>query len=93
MADTRNIHRLGYINVNEEHLFSTIADVMNACFGKKWSGYQRSYIPLDDGSGYVVWFPAMAKKRGNEFVPFSKTSYRCAVIAIVRYITEGMQTD
>lgn len=72
MADTRNIHRLKSISVEEEHLFPTIADVMNSCFGKTWGGYQCSFIPLNDGSGYVVWFPAMAKKRGDELVPFNK---------------------
>ena len=25
-----------------------------------------------DGSGYVVWCPGMAKKRGDEFIPFNK---------------------
>lgn len=70
MADIKNIHRLKSINVNEEHLFPTIVDVMNSCFGKTWAGCQRGYIPLNDG--YVVWFPAMAKKRGDEFIPFDK---------------------
>lgn len=72
MADIGNIHRLKSISVDEEHLFPTIADVMNSCFGKTWGGYQKPFIPLNDGSGYVVWFPAMAKKRGDEFIPFNK---------------------
>lgn len=72
MADIRNIHRLKSISVDEEHLFPTIADVMNSCFGKTWVGDQKGFIPLNDGSGYVVWFPAMAKKRGDEFIPFNK---------------------
>lgn len=72
MADIRNIHRLKSISVDEEHPFPTIADVMNSCFGKTWGGCQRSFIPLNDGSDYVVWFPAMAKKRGDEFIPFNK---------------------
>ncbi len=72
MADIRNIHRLKSISVDEEHLFPTIADAMNSCFGKTWGGYQKNFIPLNDGSGYVVWFPGMAKKRGDEFIPFNK---------------------
>lgn len=72
MADIRNIHRLKSISVDDEHLFPNIADAMNSCFGKTWSGYQKSFIPLNDGSGYVVWFPAMAKKRGDELIPFNK---------------------
>lgn len=72
VADIRNINRLKSISVDEEYLFPTIADVMNSCFGKTWGGYQRSFIPLNDGSGYVVWLPAMAKKRGDVFLPFNK---------------------
>lgn len=72
MADIRNIHRLQSISVDEGHLFPRIADVMNSCFGKTWRGYQKNFIPLDDGSGYVVWFPGMAKKRGDKFIPFNK---------------------
>ncbi len=72
MADIKNIHRLKSISVDEEHLFPQIADVMNSCFGKTWRGYQKNFIPLDDGSGYVVWCPGMAKKRDDEFIPFNK---------------------
>lgn len=72
MADIKNIHRLKSISVDEEHLFSTIADVMNSCFGKTWRGYQKNFITLDDGSDCVVWCPGMAKKRGDKFIPFNK---------------------
>lgn len=72
MTDIRNIYRLKSISVDEEHLFPKIVDVMNSCFGKIWRGYQKNFIPLDDGSGYVVWCPGMAKKRGDEFIPFDK---------------------
>ena len=70
MADIRNIKRLKSISVDEDKLFRTIVDVMNFCFGKSWNGCQKGFIPLNDGSGYVVWFPGMAKKRGDKFVPF-----------------------
>lgn len=71
MADIRNIKRLKSIRVDEDRVFHTIADVMNSCFGKSWGGFQKGFIPLNDGSGYVVWFPGMAKKRGDRFVPFN----------------------
>ena len=71
MADIRNIKRLTAISVDEERVFPTIADVMNSCFGKSWIAYQKGFIPLNDGSGHVVWFPGMAKKRGGRFVPFN----------------------
>lgn len=71
MADIRNINRIKFISVDEDRLFHTIVDVMNSCFGKSWDGFQKSFIPLNDGSGYVVWFPGMAKKRGDKFVPFN----------------------
>lgn len=72
MADIRNVHRLNSISVDEGHLFPKIVDVMNSCFGKTWRGCRKNFIPLNDGSGYVVWFPKMAKKHGDEFIPFDK---------------------
>lgn len=71
MADICNIKRLKFIRVDEDRGFHTIVDVMNSCFGKSWNGYQKGFIPLNDGSGHVVWFPGMAKKRGDKFVPFN----------------------
>lgn len=71
MADASNIKRIKSIRVDEGRVFRTIADVMNSCFGKSWVSYQKGFIPLNDGSGYVVWFPGMAKKRGDRFVPFN----------------------
>ena len=36
MADIENIVRLESIDTSNFTFFSTIADVMNACFGKNW---------------------------------------------------------
>lgn len=71
MAVTKNINRIKFISVDEDRVFRKIVDVMNSCFGKSWGGCQKGFIPLNDGSGYVVWFPGMAKKRGDKFVPFN----------------------
>lgn len=74
MEDIGGIKRLKSINVDEDRIFHKIVDVMNSCFGKTWGGYQKNFIPLNDGNGYTVWFPGMAKKRGDRFVPFKKAT-------------------
>lgn len=71
MEEIGDIKRLKSISVDEDRIFPKIVDVMNFCFGKSWNGYQKGFIPLNDGSGYVVWFPGMAKKRRDKFVPFN----------------------
>ena len=75
MADITNIKRRRNIDVDEERVFPTIADTMNACFGKTWSGFQRGFYPLNDGSGHVVWFPKMAFRRGNVWIPQGNTGW------------------
>lgn len=70
MIDIENIKRLKNISVEDDYLFPTIADTMNACFGKSWKGCQKSFIVLNDGSEQVAWFPKIAKWRNNQFVPY-----------------------
>lgn len=72
MEDIRNIKRLKSISVDEDRIFPKIVDVMNFCFGKSWNGYQKGFIPLNDGSSYVVWFPGMAKKRRDRMAQYIK---------------------
>lgn len=72
MEDIGGIKRLKSISVDEDRIFDKSVDVMNSCFGKTYRGFQKSFMPLNDGGGYTVWFPGMAKKRGDEVVPFKK---------------------
>lgn len=92
MEDIKNIKRLKSISVDEGRVFHTIANVMNSCFGKSWVGYQKGFIPLNDGSGYVVWFPGMARKRGNKFVPFNKKGWLNILSDDGKILVEKTQT-
>lgn len=71
MANIKDINRIKFIKVDDGRVFRKIVDVMNSCFGKSWDGCYKGFIPLNDGSDYVVWFPGMAKKRADKFVPFN----------------------
>lgn len=93
MEDIRNIKRLKSISVDEGRIFPTIANAMNSCFGKSWLEYYKGFIPLNDGSGYAVWFPGMAKKKGDKFVPFKKTNGWINVLSDNRKVLVEESTD